>query len=93
MAEFAHRMLESIVSFGALVDSSYKDRQVWVVRKLMQEALATLRILVTKYPEQADPDYVWWLAQDGRAESWVENFPLGPDKITSLVQEEDLEVV
>lgn len=31
------------------------------------------------YPDQADPEYVAWLSQEGRAEAWVKSFDLGPE--------------
>jgi hypothetical protein len=45
----------------------------------MMIAVDRYRELAKQYPDQADPEYVTWLSQEGRAEFWVENFPLGPE--------------
>ncbi len=56
----------------------YSSREVPYVRERMHVAVKRYRELAKKYPDQADPDYVAWLAQKGRAEAWVERFDLGP---------------
>lgn len=78
-AKFLFRVMESIVSFGMQVHDGSHSREVRETRKRMFEAVRRFRELIKKYPEQADPDYVRWLSQKGRAEEWVEKFPLGPD--------------
>lgn len=77
-AEFAFRVLESIISFGTEVYDSKVCREVDSARESMHTAVQRYRHLALKYPRQADPEYVWWLSQEGRAEAWVDNFPLGP---------------
>jgi cytochrome c1 len=37
------------------------------------------RELAEQHPGIADPEYVAWLSQEGRAEAWVANFDLGPE--------------
>jgi len=49
----------------------------------MSLAVKRYQELAEKYPDLADPDYVWWLSQDGRAEAWVERFDLGPEKMVT----------
>ena len=45
----------------------------------MLVAVQRYRELAKEHPTLADPEYVTWLGQEGRAEAWVENFPLGPE--------------
>lgn len=77
-AKLAFRLLESVVSFGMDVHDGQHSREVRFVRKRMLLAVKRYRELATKYPDLADPDYVWWLGQEGRAEAWIERFDLGP---------------
>lgn len=78
-AKLAFRVLESVISFGTDVQDGAHSREVHYVRERMLVAVKRYRELVRQYPEQADPEYVSWLGQKGRAEAWVENFPLGPE--------------
>lgn len=78
-AKLAFRVLESVISFGTRVQDSEKSRDVVCVRERMLGAVKRYRELMAKYPEQADPKYVAWLQQKGRAESWVRHFDLGPE--------------
>lgn len=78
-AKFAFRVLESIISFGMTVRNNAHSREVRCVRERMSVAVKRYRELAKKYPNQADPEYVSWLSQKGRAEAWVENFDLGPE--------------
>jgi hypothetical protein len=77
-AKLAFRVLESVISFGMDVRDGSHSREVWHVRERMLLAVKRYRELAKKYPDLADPDYVWWLQQKGRAEAWVERFDLGP---------------
>lgn len=77
-AKLAFRVLESVISFGTPVRDSAHSRDVIYVRARMQLAVDRYRELMAVHPEQADPEYVAWLGQEGRAEAWVANFPLGP---------------
>jgi len=77
-AKLLFRCLESVISFGMAVRDDATSRDVPYVRQRMQEAVERYRELAKQYPEQADPEYVWWLNQPGRAEAWVKNFDLGP---------------
>ena len=77
-AKLGMRCLESVISFGSSVHDGDKCRDVDYVRQRMLRAVEKYRELMEKYPEQADPDYVWWLSQEGRAEAWVKKFDLGP---------------
>lgn len=77
-ARLAFRCLESVISFGMAVRDDHHSRGVPHVRKRMLDAVKKYRKMAKKYPEVADPDYVWWLKQKGRAEAWVERFDLGP---------------
>jgi hypothetical protein len=70
--------LESVISFGTNVRDSDHSRDVKYVRERMLVAVQRYRELAKAYPDQADPEYVAWLAQEGRAEAWVEKFDLGP---------------
>ena len=76
-AKVAFRILESVISFGTDVHDDARARDVRGVRERMLLAVKRYRELAKKYPEQADPEYVAWLGQEGRAEAWVANFPLG----------------
>ncbi len=78
-AKMAFRVLESVISFGTGVHDSSRSRDVRHVRERMLVAVKRYRQLAKKYPDQADPEYVAWLKQKGRAEAWVENFDLGPE--------------
>jgi len=82
-AKLAFRVLESVISFGSSVRHGEQFRDVAEVRGRMHLAVKRYRELAEKYPDLADPDYVWWLVQDGRAEAWVERFDLGPEKMVS----------
>lgn len=79
-AKFAMRCLESVISFGMKVHDGARCRETEAVRERMLLAVEKYREMERLYPEAADPDYVWWLSQEGRAEEWVENFDLGPKK-------------
>lgn len=59
MAELVARVLESLVSFGA-----HKDG-------VPEAALSHLRKLYEVHPRVADPAYVAWMSEPGRAEAWV----------------------
>ena len=78
-AKLAFRVLESVISFGTNVHDGEHSREVPYVRERMLLAVTRYRELVKRYPEQADPEYVAWLSQKGRAEAWVKNFDLGPE--------------
>jgi hypothetical protein len=77
-AKLAFRVLESVISFGTDVNDGAHSREVPYVRQRMLLAVKRYRELMKKYPDQADPEYVWWLSQKGRAEKWVKSFDLGP---------------
>jgi hypothetical protein len=77
--KLAFRVLESVISFGMDVHDSEHSREVRYVRERMLVAVQRYRELAKQYPDLADPEYVAWLGQKGRAEAWVENFPLGPE--------------
>lgn len=77
--KLAFRVLESIISFGIYVSDSAHSRDVRGVRKRMEIAVNRYRDLAPLYPSEADPDYVWWLKQEGRAAAWVMDFNLGPE--------------
>ena len=77
-AKLAFRVLESVISFGTDVRDNDRCREVPYVRERMLVAVTRYRELAKKYPELADPEYVAWLGQAGRAEAWVEKFDLGP---------------
>ncbi len=78
-AKLAFRVLESVISFGIVVRDGAKSRDVRYVRERMLVAVKRYRELAELYPDQADPEYVAWLAQKGRAEAWVKSFNLGPE--------------
>jgi hypothetical protein len=78
-AKLAFRVLESVISFGTDVRDGEHSREVRYVRERMLVAVQRYRELAKQYPEQADPEYVAWLRQKGRAEAWVEHFNLGPE--------------
>lgn len=78
-AKLAFRVLESIISFGMNVQSNLRSREVQEVRDRMLVAVQRYRELSLEHPLEADPEYVNWLGQEGRAEAWVANFPLGPE--------------
>lgn len=76
-AKLAFRVLESIISFGIHVSDN--DR-VKSTRERMLLAVKRYRELSTQHPGLADQEYVAWLGQEGRAETWVANFDLGSDE-------------
>ena len=76
-AKLAFRVLESVISFGMTVRDSERCREVRDVRERMMVAVKRYRELAKQHRELADPEYVAWLGQKGRAEAWVENFELG----------------
>lgn len=76
--KLAFRVLESVISFGMKVMDSGHSRDVYGARGRMLLAVERYRELMQQYPEQADPEYVGWLSQEGRAEAWVARFDLGP---------------
>jgi hypothetical protein len=78
-AKLAFRILESVISFGMTVNDSLHSREVIYVRERMLVAVKRYRELAKQYPDLADPEYVSWLSQKGRAEAWVEGFDLGPE--------------
>lgn len=78
-AKLAFRVLESVISFGTTVQDSFRSRAVQDVRDRMLVAVQRYRELAAEHPLEADPEYVNWLGQEGRAEAWVANFPLGPE--------------
>jgi hypothetical protein len=78
-AKVAFRVLESVISFGMTVHDGARSREVRGTRERMLTAVKRYRVLAKKYPGQADPEYVAWLSQEGRAEAWVETFDLGPE--------------
>lgn len=77
-AKFAFRVLESVISFGMNVSDGEHSRDVFGVRERMGLAVERYRQMMKKYPGEADPEYVAWLKQKGRAEAWVAKFDLGP---------------
>lgn len=77
--KLAFRVLESVISFGTDVRDGEHSREVRYVRERMLVAVKRYRELAKQYPELADPEYVAWLGQKGRAEAWVENFELGQE--------------
>jgi len=77
-ARLAFRCLESIISFGMKVSDSERCRHTYQARSRMSMAVTKYREMAQLYPEAADPEYVWWLSEKGRAEAWVERFDLGP---------------
>lgn len=78
-AKLAFRVLESIISFGMDVHDGEHSREVAGTRERMLTAVKRYRQLAKLHPDQADPEYVVWLSEKGRAEAWVENFDLGPE--------------
>ena len=78
-AKLAFRVLESVISFGMSVHDGERCREVYDVRNRMLLAVKRYRELANQYPDLADPEYVTWLGQKDRAETWVENFDLGPE--------------
>ncbi len=78
-AKLAFRVLESIISFGMQVHDNAHSREVRYVRARMVQAVKRYRQLAALHPGVADPDYVAWLNEPGRAEAWVEAFDLGPE--------------
>lgn len=78
-AKLAFRILESVISFGTDVRDGEQSREVVYVRERMRLAVERYRQLAKQYPDLADPEYVVWLSQKGRAEAWVEGFDLGPE--------------
>jgi hypothetical protein len=78
-AKMAFRILESVISFGTDVRDGERCREVVYVRERMLVAVQRYRELMKIHPDQADPEYVAWLSQEGRAESWVANFDHGPE--------------
>ena len=76
--KLAFRVLESVISFGTDVQDGSHSRDVFGTRGRMLLAVKRYRELAKQYPDQADPEYVWWLSQKGRAEKWVKSFDLGP---------------
>jgi hypothetical protein len=86
-AKLAFRVLESVISFGANVRTDKESRDVRDVRARMLVAVKRYRELAKRHPEQADPDYVAWLSDKGRAEAWVNNFPLGPESVSTAEPE------
>jgi hypothetical protein len=46
----------------------------------MRQAMQQYRSLIIEHPGVADPDYAEWISQPGRAESWIEQFDLGPEQ-------------
>lgn len=78
-AKLTFRILESVISFGMKVYDTEHNREVNGTRERMLLAVTRYRELVKLHPEQADPEYVTWLSEEGRAEAWVENFDLGPE--------------
>lgn len=80
-AKLAFRCLESIISFGLQVQDSNHYRDVKGARNRMSMAVARYRELAKEHPQSADPEYVAWLSIPGRAEAWVERFPLGASKL------------
>lgn len=78
-AKLAFRVLESVISFGMVVHDSEHSREVRGTRDRMLLAVQRYRELAKEHPNEAEPDYVDWLSQEGRAEAWVANFPLGPE--------------
>lgn len=77
-AKVAFRVLESVISFGMTVQDGSHSRDVLGARERMLLAVQRYREMAQQYPEQADPEYVQWLHQPGRAEQWVAQFDLGP---------------
>jgi len=77
-ARLAFRLLESVISFGTIPHDDGTSRHVEAERERMLLAVDRYRALAAKYPDEADPDYVTWLSQPGRAEGWVSRFNLGP---------------
>lgn len=78
-AKLAFRVLESIISFGMTVNDGAHSREVIYTRQRMLAAVKRYRQLAKEHPTEADPEYVTWLNEKGRAEAWVENFDLGPE--------------
>ena len=77
-ARLAFRVLESVISFGTAVRDGERCREVSHARERMRLAVRRYRELAEQYPAEVDPDYAAWLAEEGRAEAWVEGFDLGP---------------
>jgi hypothetical protein len=79
-ARFAFRVLESVISFGTTPQDFHHKRDVDTARKQMRQAMQQYRSLIIEHPGVADPDYAEWISQPGRAESWIEQFDLGPEQ-------------
>lgn len=79
-ARLALRQLESIVSFGVPVLEQSGFRYVEDARRGMLVAVQAYRRLAALHPDEADPEYVRWFAEEGRAERWVRDFDLGPER-------------
>lgn len=78
-AKLTFRVLESVISFGMDVHDGERCREVKGTKSRMLAAVKRYRELAKLYPEAADPEYVAWLSQKGRAEAWVKAFDLGPE--------------
>lgn len=73
-AKFAFRVLESIISFGMRDQGGESRTSEKRVQDCMLLAATRYRELAAKHPASADPEYVAWLSQDGRAEAWISGF-------------------
>lgn len=67
-------MLESIISFGMRDQGGESRTSEKRVQDCMLLAATRYRELAAKHPASADPEYVAWLSQDGRAEAWISGF-------------------
>ena len=84
-ARLAFEVLESVISFGMHVRYGERCREVTYTRTRMLLAVRRYRELVKANPGVADPDYVAWVTEPGRAEKWVEAFDLGPKIMQSHI--------
>lgn len=77
-ARWAFEVLESIISFGMNVRYGERCREVKETRERMLRAVRKYRKLAELHPGVADPEYLAWVTEPGRAEAWVKSFDLGP---------------
>jgi hypothetical protein len=79
-ATLAFEALESVISFGVEpCDDRLSGRDVQRCREMMVRALKWYRKLAKRYPTSANPDFLAWVSEKGRADAWVKMFDLGPE--------------
>jgi hypothetical protein len=78
-AKLFFRVLESVISFGIRVHNPDSD-EVKIARAGMRAAAARYLVLARLHPDVADQEYVSWLSEAGRSESWISSFVFSPSK-------------